>query len=46
MTVERGPISRFIEKNYLHFNSAALAPVTQFKGVIIRFCQFHLDADK
>ncbi|HQS07164.1 MAG TPA: deoxyhypusine synthase family protein, partial [Daejeonella sp.] len=24
MAVERGPISRFIEKNYLHFNSAAL----------------------
>ncbi|MGB4398996.1 MAG: deoxyhypusine synthase, partial [Daejeonella sp.] len=24
MAVERGPISRFIETNYLHFNSAAL----------------------
>lgn len=24
MAVERGPISQFIEKNYLHFNSAAL----------------------
>jgi deoxyhypusine synthase len=24
MSVERGPISQFIEKNYLHFNSAAL----------------------
>ena len=24
MNVERGPISQFIEKNYLHFNAAAL----------------------
>ena len=24
MSITRGPISQFIEKNYLHFNSAAL----------------------
>lgn len=35
--MERGPISQFIEKNYLHFNAAAL--VDAAKGY-----EAHLDA--
>ncbi|MCL4638751.1 MULTISPECIES: deoxyhypusine synthase family protein [Olivibacter] len=37
MSVERGPISQFIEKNYLHFNAASL--VDAAKGY-----EAHLDA--